>query len=287
MTIVAVEFDQFTEFSSGETRPILRVVADSRVVRSDTITTELAPKILPLRMLSWNVDGLHRHLGCYGFAYSGSVTAALLTHAIVNHYLGNLFSDESRPGPSVREVADLVAWVGKEQMTEIGVRLPPNERHFATFSAVVVGRDCQSADLKAFYLEASIEPELQVELQDIDASNGVFSFGSGKKLFEQTRHELIETGEAADATRVVVKMIDSKLDRSVGGKIQAGGVDRDLFVTYDIVQNLGPDLADLSYIGLDVEEVTPLAGFKPGKFAIGWDPGPFDVTQEFEFKTKR
>ncbi|TIU99946.1 MAG: hypothetical protein E5W09_07065 [Mesorhizobium sp.] len=87
MTILSVELNKLVNPDNGHRFDVVYICADSRVTRGQTVTTELAPKILPVHMAVGNKHGERHYFPPYGFGFAGSVLSASLTHGVAEHCL--------------------------------------------------------------------------------------------------------------------------------------------------------------------------------------------------------
>ncbi|TIS80386.1 MAG: hypothetical protein E5W94_01280 [Mesorhizobium sp.] len=68
MTILSVELNKLVNPDNGHRFDVVYICADSRVTRGQTVTTELAPKILPVHMAVGNKHGERHYFPPMGLA---------------------------------------------------------------------------------------------------------------------------------------------------------------------------------------------------------------------------
>jgi hypothetical protein len=120
MTVLALERSSFIDPETTTPFDVLILAADSRITRGTEVTTDVAPKILPIHMTVGNKDGHRAFFPPYGFAFAGSVTSAFLTHLMAEHCLVGLFGGINSNSPSVMEVAQIYSDICRVQNQRSG-----------------------------------------------------------------------------------------------------------------------------------------------------------------------
>jgi hypothetical protein len=269
MTVVAVEQRKFTPTEGEEQYDVLNLAADSRITRGTEVTTDLAPKILPIHMRITNAEVKHVELPPYGFAFAGSVTSAFVTHATAQHLLSGLFGDLDSPPPTVHEVSTIYAELADQHIREVGARLSSSDAKAALFESIICGYCPAFKANKAFHIMSSADDELKIDVTEIDLQAGTFRTGSGSASFDSTVAAMLEKGETPLAEAVVAKMIEQQIHRSVGGFVQFATVDHTGFCQCDVIHHDdGSELQDVKYLDFDLSKVHRPDRFKYGVRAL-------------------
>ncbi|MGN6144417.1 MAG: hypothetical protein ACTHOP_12590 [Mesorhizobium sp.] len=271
MTVIAVEQSVSYDIVTGEPHDGLLIVADSRITRGRTVTTDIASKILPIPMAIMRDGSPRNWFSPYGFAFAGSVNSALLTHSTAIHCLMNLFSNVRDTKPTVEEVSMLYADIAEKHIRAIGTSLPTDSAKAALFEAVVCGQSGDPQHPSAFHIASTIEPSLSIALSNIDLKSGPFRIGSGSAEFDRIRAQLRSDGKDHNCIPVLRQMIDTKANESVGGFIQVGQIGRDGFFSCGMLEAVEDKmLSKQTYLGIDLADLPRPLDMKYGQMAIAF-----------------
>lgn len=274
MTVLALQRVSIDDFDTGCRTTRLFIAADSRISREEVTTTDIAPKILPINMSAGDAYGNRWQFAPYGFAFAGSVNAALLTHSVAEHLLTNLFGPKGIAPPSVQEVAEIYREAARQQIVEIGARLSLDYANAALFDAIVCGYSIDSKEVCAFSVEARLGAELDVQVKEIDTQAGIFTIGAGKKRFDEIKRIMIESGGEPFCINVIDKMIKNSEHPTVGGHIQAATIDSSGFHQLTILDfSDDQQLGRSRYLNIDMNDIPRPQGYKFGQMGITLD-GP-------------
>lgn len=274
MTVLALQRVSFNDLDTGCRTARVFVAADSRISREETTTTDIAPKILPINMSASDASGNRWQFPPYGFAFAGSVNAALLTHSVAEHLLTNLFAPKVISPPSVQEVAEIYREAAKRQIVEIGTRLSPDYANAALFDAIVCGYSIDKNAVCAFSVEAKLGRELCVQVREIDTEAGIFTIGAGKKRFDEIKQIMNESGKEPFCVNVIARMIKNSEHPTVGGHIQAATIDSSGFHQLTILDfSDDQQLGRSRYLNIDMNDIPHPQGYKFGQMGITLD-GP-------------
>jgi hypothetical protein len=165
MTVLALERTSFVDPETTTPFDTLILAADSRITRGNEVTTDVAPKILPIHMTVGDKYGRRTFFPPYGFAFAGSVTSAFLTHSTAEHCLVGLFGDINSNSPSVMEVAQIYSDICRLQIREVGIRLPADQAKAALFEAIICGLSSDTGEIAAFHIAPTLGAELEIVLR--------------------------------------------------------------------------------------------------------------------------
>jgi hypothetical protein len=243
-------------------------VADA-LLSGDLTLTGSAAKILPVTIrshtrdpsgtLKWSKD----QEATVGFAYSGKALTALLTHAALNVFLGNLESD-GRSLPSLRQVAELCAHVSARYVRDMG-----NRDNDPVADYIIYGLCPETADYMAFHVDRKFSPGdlFEHEVRTVALNSGEIAIlGYEPEQLLSDIRELKKVDPAMGIRDVEPRIAieqrirDSKIE-TVGGTLQFGVADRSGFKTYaSLFANAG-DPIKMQYLGFDLRgEIEPVLG---------------------------
>jgi hypothetical protein len=258
----------------------LWAVADTRISKNASnpvaqVLTDHGPKIfiLPVTIKQPGASGFFdcvRFTTTLGFAFAGSVPPALATHALCSAVFQSLISMPSKPLPTLAEVVEFVRKAADRYMGEWG-QLSPSS---ADFSALIFGACPASGILQVFQIFPKSGCIPRVVATKSDLSEPVV-IGSGTKAF---RHCLVdlkakgdEFGRSARLPLLAVeRMISGGAVTDVGGAIQLARTDQMGVVLYSRVSPVvhGEPLAQMTFLGIDVQELQPIGTCYVGMPAI-------------------
>jgi len=246
--------------------------ADSRLSKGSGVLMDGGAKIFQVPVichkeegdLKWEIVGNYS----FGFAFSGSSTAALSTHAIVISMTQNLVQRRGEAADiSLEDVANIFRFVGERQIREMGGRLGAAEHQAAClFDCIVFGKCPKRETLLAYHIKTCITEALVFEVVEHVLHPGFcLSIGSGADEFYAIRNE----GERNRAPLTVLdEMLKKSVRADVGGCMQAGIVTEQGFKIFPLINKLEGGELIASFLGIETDSV-PLKGFDIGYQAIG------------------
>lgn len=246
--------------------------ADSRLSKGSGVLMDGGAKIFQVPVicrkevseLNWEIVGSYS----FGFAFSGSSTAALSTHAIVISMTQNFVERRGEAaGISLENVANIFKFVGERQIREMGGRLGAAEHQaVCLFDCIVFGKCPKRESLLAYHIKTSITEALTFELVEHEVHPGFcLSIGSGADEFYALRGD--GAGKRAPLT-VLDEMVGKSVRTDVGGFMQAGIVTEHGFRVCPIINEVDGGELTASFLGIETDSV-PIKGFDIGYRGVG------------------
>jgi hypothetical protein len=270
MTVAVVWSEDGCLWSAADTR-----VSTGRVSDTAQVLTDHGPKILLLPVVV-HQPGSHGFFDkvCLatniGFAFAGSVSPALATHALCSAALQSLTSFPSAPLPTFEEIVDFIRRSAERYMQEWSV-LSPNG---ARFAALIFGWCPKENGPRVFNIQPTVEGPFKVLATQADVSDPI-AIGSGSKGFHDNLRTLRRDGEPYGRRSrlpllAIESMITAKARPDVGGAIQlarASPAGTNLYSRCSPIIPGKPE-ARMTFLGVDIRDLGTIGPCAVGMTAV-------------------
>lgn len=255
----------------------LYAIADSRLISPQGVVCEAAPKFAMLNIVC-HILGKNKHDRCVlnghiGVGYTGSATVALTTIATAQAYLASLTLELGQSTPTIKDIADFLAKVLKDNYQQFGALWGPA----ANCDLIVFGALPSDKRLSAFHINAVLSTEIEMEITELALvkEEKCYAFGSASSYF------LDRLKSEADKTlnflpfNLLRRILDEGVRKDIGGDIQVALASHgSVLLPHVITPRLdrGENDADVTFLGRNMVSIGNIGQCGLGRYAVGPDP---------------